>query len=177
MVVAVVTAVTPAHPATFEEAQPQIRKALLSERTEVLLSQKASDLVAKTKALNGDLKKAAASMGLEMKTSPDVDRSASIEGIGGATTIPDLFTKPAGEIIGPITLDGQRVVAKVISKTEPDPAGMAAQMAVIRNDLRSKRARERNQVFEDGVRQMLTKEGKIKVNQDAIDRIVAGYRG
>jgi peptidyl-prolyl cis-trans isomerase D len=177
IVVAMVTNVNPAHPSTFEEAEPQIKKALTSERLEVLMSQKASDLVAKTKALNGDLKKAAASMGLEMKTSTDVDRVASIEGIGTATSIPGLFEKPVGEILGPVTLDNQRVVAKIVSKTEPDPAQMSTQVTAIRNDLKQKLARERNQLFEDGVRQALEKEGKIKVHKDVIDRIIAGYRG
>ena len=176
LVVAVVTNVNPAHASSFEEAEAQIKKSLTAERLEVLLSQKTSDLVSKTKAMGGDLKKAAASMGLEMKTSPDVDRVASIEGVGAATTIPGLFDHPVGDILGPVTLDNQRVVAKIISKTEPNASGMAAQIAGIRNDLKQKLARERNQIFEDGVRQALQKEGKIKVHQDVIDRIVSGYR-
>jgi peptidyl-prolyl cis-trans isomerase D len=176
IVVAMVTNVNPAHPSSFEESQAQIKKSLTAERLETLLSQKASDLVAKTKAMNGDLKKAAASMGLEMKTSPDVDRVASIEGIGSATTLLGLFEKPVGDILGPQTLDNQRVVAKIMSKTEPDTAAMATQITAIRNDLKQKLARERNQIFEDGVRQTLEKEGKIKVHKDVIDRIVTGYR-
>jgi peptidyl-prolyl cis-trans isomerase D len=176
LAVAIVTNVNPAHPSTFEEAEPQIKKSLTAERLEVLLSQKSSDLISKAKAMNGDLKKAAASMGLEMKTSPDVDRMASIEGIGSATTVPGLFDHATGDILGPVTLDNQRVVAKIVSKTEPDAAGMAAQTTAIRNDLKQKLARERNQIFEDGVRQTLQKEGKIKVHQDVIDRIVSGYR-
>jgi hypothetical protein len=67
-------------------------------------------------------------------------------------------------------------VAKIVSKTEPDPAQMATQVTAIRNDLKQKLARERNQIFEDGVRQALEKEGKIKVHKDVIDRIIAGYR-
>jgi peptidyl-prolyl cis-trans isomerase D len=176
LVVAVVTNVIDAHPSSFEESEAQIKKALTADRLEVLMSQKGSDLVAKTKALNGDLKKAAASMGLEMKTSPEVDRVASIEGIGTATSLQGLFEKPVGEILGPVTLDNQRVVAKIVSKTEPDAAGMATQVTAIRNDLKQKLARERNQIFEDGVRQSLEKEGKIKLHKDVIDRIVAGYR-
>jgi hypothetical protein len=53
---------------------------------------------------------------------------------------------------------------------------MASQLTLIRNDLKSKLARERNQIFEDGVRQALVKEGKIKIYQDVIDRIVAGFK-
>jgi peptidyl-prolyl cis-trans isomerase D len=177
LVVAMVTDVNPSHPSSFEEASAQIKKSLTAERLEVLLSQKGSDLVAKTKEMGGDLKKAAASMGLEMKTSPEVDRVASIEGVGTATSIPGLFDKNVGEILGPVTLDNQRVVAKIVAKIEPDAAGMATQITAIRNDLKSKLARERNQIFEDGIRQTLQKQGKIKIHQDVIDRIIAGYRG
>jgi len=46
----------------------------------------------------------------------------------------------------------------------------------IRDEIKSKRARERNAIFEDGVRQQLTKEGKIKTNQEAITRVIQGYR-
>jgi peptidyl-prolyl cis-trans isomerase D len=176
IVVAVVTGVNPAHASSFQEAEAQIKKALTAERLEVLLSQKASDLVAKTKALDGDLKKAAASMGFEMKTSPEVDRVASIEGIGATTSLPGLFDKPVGDILGPVPLDNQRVIAKIVSKTEPNVADMATQITAIRNDLKSKLARERNMIFEDGVRQTLQKEGKIKIHQDVIDRLIAGYR-
>ena len=176
IVVAMVTNVEAARPSTFEESEAQIKKTLTADRLEVLMTEKGADLVAKTKAMNGDLKKAAASMGLEMKTSPDVDRVASIEGIGAATTLQGLFDKPVGDILGPITLENQRVVAKIVSKTEPDAAGMATQLTAIRNDLKQKLARERNQIFEDGVRQTLEKEGKIKIHKDVLDRIVAGYR-
>jgi peptidyl-prolyl cis-trans isomerase D len=176
IVVAMVTGINPAHPSSFAEAEPQIRKALTAERLEALMVQKTSDLVAKTKAMNGDLKKAAASMGLEAKTSPELDRAASIEGIGATTSIAGLFDKPVGDIMGPITVQEQQVVLKILTKTEPDPAGMASQLTLIRNELKSKLARERNQIFEDGVRQALQKEGKIKIYQDVIDRIVAGFK-
>jgi peptidyl-prolyl cis-trans isomerase D len=176
IVVAVVTGVIPAHPSSYEEALSDVKKGYQAESLEVLISQKASDLYSKTKAMNGDLKKAAASMGLEMKSSPEVDRAGSIEGIGSATTIPDLFTKPVGDLIGPQTVEGKRVLVKIVGKTQADLAGLAAQSATIRDEIKSKRARERNMMFEDGVRQKLTQEGKIKIHQDVIDRVVAAYR-
>jgi hypothetical protein len=172
----VVTNITPAHQSTFEEVQADVKKGFQAESVEVLVSQKASDLYSKTKAMGGDLKKAAASMGLEMKTSPEVDRAGSIEGIGSATTITDLFAKSVGDIVGPQTIEGKRVIVKVVAKTQADLSGLPTQSAAIRDDIKSKRARERNMMFEDGVRQKLTQEGKIKIHQDVIDRVVSAYR-
>ncbi len=175
--VAVVTAVTPAHPASFEEAQADVRKALQSQGLEVLLTQKSSDLLAKAKENGGDLKKAAASMGLEMKTSTDFNRSGAVEGVGSATSLPDAFSKPVGTLFGPVRVENNRVVGKVIAKTEASMAEFASQRASIRDEIKSRRARERNTIFEDGVRQRLLKDGKIKIHQDVVNRIVSAYRG
>ena len=81
-----------------------------------------------------------------------------------------------GDLIGPQTLEGKRVLVKIVGKTQSDLAGLASQSAAIRDEIKSKRARERNMMFEDGVRQKLTQEGKIKVHQDVIDRVVSAYR-
>ncbi len=176
IVVVEVTSMVAAHASTFEEAQPEARKALISQAMEVLLTRKASDLLAKTKELGGDLDKAAKSMGLEVKNSTDFDRQSAVEGVGSASLLPDAFTKPVGTVFGPITAQGNRVIAKVTAQTAPDMSKFAANSASIRDEIKSKRARERNTIFEDGVRQRLTKEGKIKTNQDAITRVIQSYR-
>jgi hypothetical protein len=47
----------------------------------------------------------------------------------------------------------------------------------IRDELKSRKARERNMLFEDGLREALIKEGKIKIHQQVVDRLIANYRG
>ena len=91
----------PAHPATFEEVENQIRPALAQEKARRLVTQKADDLAAKVKAMNGDLKKAAQSMGLEVVSAPEFTRNGAIEGLGSPDAIPEIFTKPAGTVFGP----------------------------------------------------------------------------
>ena len=173
--VALVTDVTPSHPASFEEAQSQIRTTLEGQKQEVVLTQKASDLMAKAKE-TGDLKKAAASMGLEVKTSADFDRNGAIEGVGSASTLQEAFSKPMGTLIGPIPAQGNRVIAKVVSHTQADMAAFATQKASIRDEIKSKRARERNTVFEAGLKEKLTEEGKIKIHQDVLGKLIANYK-
>jgi serine/threonine protein kinase len=58
MIIAVITDVFPAHAASFEEAESQIRPALVQEKTSRLVNEKGDELAAKVKAMNGDLKKA-----------------------------------------------------------------------------------------------------------------------
>ena len=104
--------VVPAHPSSFEEAQPEIRKTLQSQGVEVTLTRKASDLLAKTKEMGGDLGKAAKSMGLEVKTSSDFDRAGSGRGSRFRFFGDRCVHQTCRHVFGPITAQNNRVIAK-----------------------------------------------------------------
>jgi peptidyl-prolyl cis-trans isomerase D len=175
--VALVTDVTPAHPSSFEEVQSQIKDTMTQNRSVAALQRHAQELIEKANSMGGDLAKAAKSMGLEAKTTPDFERGGSIEGVGSASYLAGAFDKPVGSIFGPSgTPDGATLVGKVISRTAPDPAGLAAQRSTIRDEIKSQRAKDRAMLFEAGIKDALVKDGKIKIHQDVIDRLVASYR-
>jgi peptidyl-prolyl cis-trans isomerase D len=177
VVVAVVDDVIPGRPSTLEEVQNQIRDTITANRGAVAVQKHANELLEKAKAMGGDLEKAAKSMGLEVKTSGDVDRNGNIEGLGTASYIAEGFSRPDGSVYGPIgTPDGGTVVMKVISHTGADMAQLPAQRNAIRDEIKSQRARDRNTLFESGVKDMLIKQGKIKIHQDVINRLIANYR-
>jgi peptidyl-prolyl cis-trans isomerase D len=175
-IVALVTEVFPAHQAAFEEVESQIRPALAQDKARKLVTQKANDLLAKVKELNGDLKKAAQSMGLEVVSAPEFTRNGAIEGLGSPDAIPETFTKPAGTIFGPTQVGVDPVIGKITARIEPDMALLPLKTAEIRDDIKHTKARERNALFEDGVREQLIKEGKIKIHTDVLKRL-AGYPG
>jgi hypothetical protein len=126
--------------------------------------------------MGGDLEKAAKSMGLTVKTSNDVARADAIEGVGTASGVQDIFTKPIGSVIGPTSVAGGQLVAKILTYTPANPADLAAQRQKIMDDLHQQKSRERATFFQQGLRDSLTASGKLKVHQDVIDRIVASYR-
>src|SRR5882762_947051 len=177
MIVAVITDVFPAHPASFEEAESQIRPSLVQEKTNRLVTQKGDELAAKVKAMNGDLKKAAQAMGLTVVDAPEFTRNGAIEGLGSPDAIPEIFTKPVGTLFGPTMVSSYRVVGKVTARIEPNLAELPAQTDAIREDIKRTKARERNALFEDGLRQELMKEGKIKIHTEVMKRLTANYRG
>ncbi|HMC61905.1 MAG TPA: peptidylprolyl isomerase, partial [Candidatus Solibacter sp.] len=173
---AVVTDVIPARPSTFEEVQAQIRDAMVQSRSTVAVQTHAKELVEKAKAAGGDLAKVAKAMGLEVKTSSEFDRAGNIDGLGSASYVAEGFTKLDGTVFGPIgTPDGATVVSKVISHAEPDLSKLPEQRATIRDDIKSQKARDRNALFESGVKAALTKQGKVKVHQDVFNRLLQGY--
>ncbi|HWF10014.1 MAG TPA: peptidyl-prolyl cis-trans isomerase [Bryobacteraceae bacterium] len=164
-----------AHPASLDEVRTDVRNKASQDKLQEIVSKKAAELAAKAQANGGDLAKAAKEMGIELKTSPDVNRQAAIEGIGSASSLPDAFTKPVGAVFGPVAVPGGRVVAKIVAKTPADLAELPAQSSTIRDELRQAKTRDRNTMFEDGLKKRLQDDGKLKIHQDVIARLLASF--
>jgi parvulin-like peptidyl-prolyl isomerase len=177
VVIATATEVFPAHPAAFEEVEQQVRDAVVNDRVQKLIEQRANELQKKVQSMGGDLKKAAQSMGLEVKASEAFTRQGAVEGLGSAAYVADAFTKPINSIIGPVSIPDGRAIAKVLEHVAPNMAELAAQRDSIREELKSRQSRERVSVFEEGLRQALIKDGVIKIHRDVLDRLTGSYRG
>jgi len=165
-----------AHASSFDEAKAEAHTRATQDKLQKIVTQKASDLLAKAGSMNGDLEKAAKEMGIEVKTSMDVDRQGAFESVGQAGTLPDAFTKPVNALFGPTAIPGGGfVVAKVIAKTPADAALLAAQTPALRNELKQQKTQDRATLFEDGLKKRLEDEGKLKIHQDVITRLVQAY--
>jgi len=146
------------------------------DKVQDLLNKKVSDLIARTKADNNDLEKAASELGLEMKQSSPFDRQGAIEGLGSASSLADAFPAKDGSIVGPVSVADGKAVVKVLSHTPADMSGFAAQQTGIRDELKQKLSRERFALFQQGLRKRLEKDGKVTVHTDAINKFVQGLR-
>lgn len=177
LLLGVLSDVIPARPAEFAEVQGQIRDRLTDQKVQQLVDQKAREALEKAKALNGDLKKVAQSMGLEFKAPPEFTRSGAVEGIGAATYVAEAFTREAGAVFGPVTVSTQRYICKVAARMPADMSGFPAQRESLLMQVKSRKAQERNDLFEEGLRDQLIREGKVKIHQDVISRLVSSYRG
>ncbi len=176
LVLAECTAVIPSRPATLDEVKTQVHDAIVQNRLAVLVQKHSQELVDKAKSMGGDLAKAAKSMGLDVKTSEDFTRSGSVKDLGSAAYVQDAFSRPDGAIIGPIATPDSTVVARVVKHIQPDMSKLAEQRATIRDELKGQKARDRNSLFEAGVRDELARQGKVKIYQDVVNRLVTSYR-
>jgi peptidyl-prolyl cis-trans isomerase D len=175
LALAVVMDVIPPRPAAFDEVAGQIRDTLVDSRSRKALQDHANELAAKAKSM-GDLEKAAKSMGLEVKTTNDFTRGGTIEGLGSGSYFTEAFSRPDGAVIGPLAMPDGTVVAQVVQHTPADMSKLPEQRAAVRDELKGQKARDRNDLFEAGLLDRLTKEGKIKIHEDVIQRLVANYR-
>ena len=176
VVVSVVTGITPARPATLDEAKDRIRDTISRGRLDQAVRKHAQELADQAKSMGGDLKKAAQAMGLTVKTSDEFTRLGAVEGLGSADYVQEGFTKPDGTVFGPSSMSDGMVVCKVLSHVAADPAQLPAQRAAVRDEIKSRKARDRNTLFEAGVRDALVKDKKIKVHQDVLNRLITNYR-
>lgn len=174
---ALVTDVFPARQAKLDEVRDRVRDAVLAEKAGKLIAERADALVQKTNSLGGDLRKAAQSMGLEVRTSEEFGRAEAVEGLGPASYLEEAFTKPVGTVIGPLGLPDSRVVARVAAHRPADMSKLAEQRDSLRQEIKQRKARQRNSLFEAGVRQQLIRDGKVKINEDVVNRLIANYRG
>jgi peptidyl-prolyl cis-trans isomerase D len=174
--VAEVTAIVPARPSTLDEVKDKVRDAMIQNRLTVKVQEESKALADKAKAMGGDLEKAAKEMKFEVKTTDAFMRSESVPGFGSANYVGPAFSSPNGSIVGPILMPDGTVVVKVVEHVEADMSKLGADRATIRDQIKSQKAQQRDQLFEAGLKERLIKDGKIKIHQDVINRLVAGYR-
>ncbi len=175
LAVAAVTEVVPARPAELAEVQDQIRNQLTDQKVSALIEQRAKEALEKAKA-SGDLNAVAKSMGLEVKTTQEFTRTGAADGIGSASLLTTAFEKPVGTVFGPVAVQKQRFIIKIVSQTPADMSQLAAQTDSVRQAVKSRKTEERMQLFQDSVRNALAKDGEIKIHKAVVDRITGAYR-
>ncbi|MGD0201136.1 MAG: peptidylprolyl isomerase [Bryobacteraceae bacterium] len=176
LAVAVVTAVSPERPAELAEVEGRIRAQVANRKLTELLGRRITEAVQRATAA-GNLKTVARELGLEIKTTQDFGRSGAADGIGPAGMMLQAFDLPVGSIFEPIRVGGQRFICRIVSQTPPDMTKLAEQRAEILAALQEQRGRQRIELFMDSVRTTLIREGKVKIHQDVLNRVIRGYQG
>jgi peptidyl-prolyl cis-trans isomerase D len=174
LAVAVLTGVVPSRTNTFEEVQGQIRDSMVQARSNAALQRHGQELAAAAKQAGG-LAAAAKAAGLEVKTSEEFTRSGTITGIGPATYLAEAFGKPDGTVVGPLNLPDGTLIARVVARSQADLSQLAAQRSQIRDEIKSRKAKDRETLFEEGVRDAMKKSGKLKVHESVIQRLINSY--
>ena len=175
LAVAEITGVTPSRLATFAESESHIRDNFIAQRSQTLAAERAKKAADRMKA-GEDPQKVASDLGGESKTPPEFTAEGAIEGLGSAVSLTEAFSKPAGTTTGPLNMMGQQVVVKVIEKIPADAAAFAAQRDSLVLQLKSKKAQQRKELFQDSILAKLIQQGKVKKHDATIERLKGQYR-
>ena len=173
---AVVNEVHPSRQAELSEVEQQIRAQIVEEKARALARRKAEEAQQKLAGVNNDLKKLAQATGGEFKAAPEFSRDGAVEGLGSASYVAEAFNKPVGAVLGPVQSGESFFIVKVTKKVEPDLSKLAAQRESLVNGIKRRKAAERRELFDDGVFFQLVREGKVKIHEKTVKRLVASYR-
>jgi len=176
LVVAALTEVHAARPAQLSEVEKDIRERLTDEKARDMLDQQAKEVFGKVKASGGDLKRLAQALKVELKTTQEFAADGAADGIGSASEVHQAFLLPVGEVFLAGASERQ-LICKIASRTPADLSLLPAQREAVVAALKSRKQRQRADLFEDSLRAALMREGKLKINQDVIKRLISGYRG
>jgi len=155
--------VQPAHAPTFAEWKDKVLNDYRSEQVPAMLQAKLQKLSDSAKLL-GDLHKAASDMGLSVKSSDLVDRTANVPEVGamsgGAAAAFDLAK---GGVTAPVNTGDGGAVLEVTDKQEPSTDEIAKAFSSTRDKLLEEKRAERFGVYMQSLIDDYTKGGGVRI--------------
>jgi len=165
--------VSPAHQAAFEEVRAQVAQAYRQERGAQMAREAAQGLAGEVES-GAELRAAARSSGVEVKTSEPFGRFGAIPGLGAIRDIAPLaFSLPVGAVSPAVTVGGNWVVFRVAERQEGNLSQIAPEeKEALTSFLREQKRILTWRVFTESTRKKLLADGKLRLNQAAIDRLI-----
>jgi hypothetical protein len=165
----------PSRPSTFEEARDSILNLMRNNAARKLVEDRSQEAAKRLRA-GEDIQAVAKALETTVHAASSFNLTDSLPDIGPAAPLEDAFRKGPGTVIGPVLMQSRQVVAKVVSKTEADPAGFESEKKTLLTTLRQERARQNNTLWQDSIVQKLTNDGSIIVNAAELQRVISQMR-
>ena len=160
---------------TLAEATPQIRRGEIFTRAQAMRAEKLRELEAKAKLPGADYAKLAKEYNSTSRSTDEFGMTGFAEGLGAASSFADAFKMPVGSVLGPISFDGKQHFIRVKEKIDPDVTKLATERASVLDKVKVRRGRERMDVFEDSIVNNLIVQGKLKIYEDAKQKVLASF--
>jgi len=172
---AVIRNIVPARNAEFNEVQSEVvQKYTDAEASR--LAQEAAKAAAERAKKGESLEAIAKSYGVPVKTAPPFSPDGAAEGIGPASLFPGVFKDKVGDIVGPVAAQSSQFVCKVSERIPADMTQFAKNKESVVQSLTQQRQTVQQPLFRDSVVNELKRRGKVKVNQEAMNRLVGSYQ-
>ncbi len=165
---------TPPTAAQFSDVESQVRDRYITNASVSLSNQaalKANDMI----RAGADLETIAKSMKLDLVKSADFTANDSIEGLGNAVLLSEVFTKPVGSTNGPQNVEGRNIIYKILDRSTPDPKNYSNERDSAVQELKQQKVRTMYGLFQDSLLEQVRLDGKLKIHQAAIQQLAASY--
>ncbi|MBV9781266.1 MAG: peptidylprolyl isomerase [Acidobacteriaceae bacterium] len=172
---AVVTNITPARNAEYAEVEKDVVEHYTGAESLRLARETAQS--AADRARKGEsLEKIGNDYGLTVKTAAPFTIDGAAEGIGSASLVSSAFKSNVGDIIGPVAAQSGQFLCRVSEKIPADMSQFERNKDGIVQSLMTQKQTLQQPLFRDSVVADLTRRGKIKLNQNAISKMIASYQ-
>lgn len=165
--------VIPAHEAPFEDVRSQVESSYRSEKAAELARQAAEKLAGEVE--NGAAwPTAVRRAGLQPVTPEPFARVGFVPGLGSAGDLSLAFTLPAGEVSPPVSIGTKWVLFRVVNREAVDASLIPPdQSDSLRDQLLQQKRQLTWTIFTQSLRKRLREEGKLELNQAAIERLTS----
>ena len=165
--------VSPAHQAPFEDVRAEVERAYRQEQAAELAGEAAAKFATDAQG-RGDFRAAARAAGQEVVSPEKFSRLSNISGLPPSReVVTQAFTLPVGAVSSPVSTGGVWVVFRVLDRQEIKADQITAdEREAIQNLLLDQKRALAWMVFSASVKKRLMAEGKLKVNEVAIKRLV-----
>jgi len=175
LVIVVLNEVVPQRQADFAEAEAQVRDGLVLQKAQQLAQEAAKSAAEKVRA-GEDIEKVAKSLKLEATKSAAFGRVDSVEGLGPASYVSEVFKQPVGSVIGPVMIQDRNVVYKILDRKAADVKNSAQERESVLVGLKQQKAGTQYDLLLDSVMSKLRADKKVKVHEDSFQRLLAQYK-
>jgi len=172
--VVVLNELIPSKPAEFATVQNQIRDGMINGIALSTASSAAQKMAEKLRA-GGNLEALAKADKLDVVTS-EFGISDSVEGLGPASQLLNVFNQPVGTVAGPTNIQGRDIVYQVTGHDTPDVKEYASERGTEIDELKRQKAKDQYDLFMDSVMSQLRADKKVTINQDNLKKLAASYR-
>jgi peptidyl-prolyl cis-trans isomerase D len=172
---AVVSNILPARNAEFQDIQSDVSQKYTQAEASRLAQEAAKtgvDRVRKGESLDAVAK----SFGLQVKNAAPFTIDGAAEGIGSGTLLQAAFKGKVGDVLDPIAAQNGQFVCKVSQVVPADMNQFAANKDGIVQSLTQQRQSVQGALFRASILAELKRKGKIKLNQDNINRLIQSYQ-
>ena len=172
--VVVLNDVIPSKPAEFATVQNQIRDGMVNGIA-LSAASTAAQKMAESLRRGGNLEALAKADSLDVVKS-EFGINDSIEGLGPANQLLNVFNSPVGTVAGPTNVQGRNIVYQVTGHDTPDIGNFVGERATEIEELKRQRAKDQYDLFMDSVMSQLRADKKVTINQDNLKKLAASYR-
>ncbi len=162
--------VLPAHQAALSEVNDRVLGDYQQEKSLDLARAKADEL-AKQAQGGTAFDKAAKGLGFDVKSAEPFSRTGTVPDIGSGSQIDPAFGMAPGQVSAPKQVSGNWLVYRVVSHQPANMDDFAKQKQDIEKQLLQGKQEAAFQAFRAALVDRLTKEGKLTINQEVLDRM------